>query len=153
MTMRVEEIAIHCSIFVATIIIGVLLIQVLKYLNSKPLGLQIVLDDLTKDAMVILGLTMTYTWITWIKLTQQYDYHLAKIIIDIGVAFRVALIVQALTFSITRYLFVFNFSHINNVAESSIKMVSRIFVAVVSISCAFFDDWTGGKKFLYLLNN
>ena len=87
MTMRVEEIAIHCSIFVATTIIGLLLYQVLKYLNSKPLGLQIVLDDLTKDAMVILGLTMTYTWITWIKLTQQYDYHLAKIIIDIGVAF------------------------------------------------------------------
>ena len=58
MTMRVEEIAIHCSIFVATIIIGVLLFKVLKYLNSKPLGLQIVFDDLTKDTMIILGLTI-----------------------------------------------------------------------------------------------
>ena len=151
--MRVEEIAIHCSIFVATIIIGVLLFQVLKYLNSKPLGLQIVLDDLTKDAIIILGLTMTYTWITWIKLTQQYDYYLAKIIIDIGVAFRVALIVQALTVSVTRYLFVFHFELINNVAERKIKMVSRIFVTAVAVTCATFDDWTTGKKFLYLTEN
>ena len=151
--MRAEEIAIHCLIFIANIAVYALLFQVWKYLNSKPLGLQTVLDDLAKDGMVLLAMVLTYNWTTWIKFSSEYNYYVALIIVNTGVMFRVSLILQALTFSITRYLFVFNFSHINNVAESSIKMVSRIFVAVVSISCAFFDDWTGGKKFLYLTEN
>ena len=148
--MRAEEIAIHCVIFIANVAIYALLFKVWKYLNSKSLGFQTVLDDLAKDGMILLALTLTYNWIVWIKFYPEYNYYVAMIIINVGASFRVSLIVQALTFSITRYLFVFNFSHINNVAEGSIKMVSRIFVAVVSITCGIVDDWTGGKKFLYL---
>ena len=148
--MRVEEIVIHCLIFLANIAIYALLFKVWKYLNSKSLGFQTVLDDLAKDGMILLALTLTYNWIVWIKFYPEYNYYVAMIIINVGASFRVSLIVQALTFSITRYLFVLNFSHINNVAEGSIKMASRIFLAVLSITCGTVDDWTGGKKFLYL---
>ena len=58
--MRVEEIAIHCVIFIANVAIYALLFKVWKYLNSKPLGFQTVLDDLAKDGMILLALTLTY---------------------------------------------------------------------------------------------
>ena len=130
-----------------------LLFKVWKYLNSKPLGLQTVLDDLTKDGMIILGLTITYEWITWIKFAPDYSYNAAMIITKINAFFRVSLMVQAFTFSVTRYLFVFSFQYINNVAEDNIKIASRICVAVLAITSATVDDWTTGKKFLYLTNN
>ena len=58
--MRVEEIAIHCVIFIANVAIYALLFKVWKYLNSKPLGFQTVLDDLAKDGMILLALTLNY---------------------------------------------------------------------------------------------
>ena len=149
--MNVEEIVVHCCILIATSAIMLLLFQVWKYLNSKIFGFRTVLDDLAKDGMVILGLNLTHTWITWIKFASQYNYYVALAILKMEAVFRVSLIVQALTFSITRYLFVFNFQKINNVPERNIRMSSRICVAVLAIICANFDDWTTAKKVLYLM--
>ena len=149
--MNVEEIVVHCCILIVTSAIMVLLFQAWKYLNSKPFGFRTVLDDLAKDGMVILGLNLTHTWITWIKVASQYNYYVALAILKIEAIFRVSLIVQALTFSVVRYLFVFNFQKINNVSEGKIKMLSRLCVAVLVIICANFDDWTTAKKVSYLI--
>ena len=146
-----EEFVVHCLILIVIVAITVLLYQVWKYLKSKPLGIQTVLDDLAKDGMMILALTMTFTWITWIKFADQYNFHVALAILKVEAFFRVSLVTQALTFSITRYLFVFNFNYINNVAEEKIKMVSRICVTVLAIACATLDDWTAAKKVVYLI--
>ena len=151
--MAVEEIVLHCLISLTTLAIGVLMYQVWKYLNSKPLGLQTVLDDLTKDGMIILGLTITYEWITWIKFASVYSHDAAMIITKINAFFRVSLMVQAFTFSVTRYLFVFSFQYINNVSEENIKLASRICVVVLAMTSATVDDWTTGKKFSYLTEN
>ena len=51
--MKAEEIIIHCLILVIVFFIGMLLFQVWKYLNSKALASQTVLDDLAKDCMII----------------------------------------------------------------------------------------------------
>ena len=128
----------------------VLLYQVRKYFNAKSLGHQTVLDDLAKDGMVLLGLTTTYTWITWIKLTSQYNYYVVMAILQIGVFFRVSLVLQTLTFMVTRYLFVFHFECINSLSERKIKRISRICIILLSIVSAIFDDLNMGKKFLYL---
>ena len=149
--MSFEEIVVHCLILIVILAITVLLFQVWKYLNTKPLGIQTVLDDLAKDGMILLGLTMTFTWITWIKFTPQYGYHVALGILKVEAFFRVSLVVQALTISVTRYLFVFNFHYINTAPEEKIKMASRICVTVLATSCAMLDDWTTAKKVVYLI--
>ena len=148
--MNVEEVIVHTLNLIVTLVIIVILFQVWKYLNSKPLGIQTVLDDFTKDGMVILGLNLTHTWITWIKFMAQYNYYVALTILKMEVFFKVALIVQAMTFSITKYLFIFKFQNINNIADGKIKLSSRICVASLAMSCATFDDWTTAKKVLYL---
>ena len=151
--MAVLEIVLHCLIFISTLAIGVLLVQVWKYLNSKPIVIQTVLDDLTKDGIVIFGLNILCGWITWIKLGSNYSYNVAMIITMINCFLKVSLMVQTLTFFITRHLFVFNFQYINNVEEGNIKIASRTFVTVLGLTCAIFDDWSSSEKFLYLTEN
>ena len=148
--MVIGEIIVHCLIFIIIFAIIVLLFQIRNYFNAKPLGRQTVLDDLAKDGMVLLGLTTTYTWITWIKVTSQYNYYVVMVILQIGVFFRVSLVLQTLTFTVTKYLFVFHFEYINSVSERKIKKISRICVALLSIAGAIIDDLNMGKKFLYL---
>ena len=122
-------------------------------MNCKPLGLQTVLDDLTKDGMVILGLTIIYEWLTWIKFDYDYNCDVAIIVTKINAFFRVSLMAQAFTFSVTRYLFAFKFHYINNISEGNIKMTSRICVLMLASTCAIVDNWYSGKKFLYLTGN
>ena len=149
-SMSVEEVIVHSLNLIVTLAMIVILFQVWKYLNNKPLGYTTVLDDLAKDGTIILVLNVTHTWITWIKFTPQYNYYMALTILKMEVSFKVALIVQALAFSIIKYLFVFKFQNVNNIAERKIKLSSRIFVAILAVSCATFDDWTTAKKVLYL---
>ena len=58
---------IYCLIFSETIVSGVLLLKIWKYLNSNPLVIKTVLDFLAKDGMFFLGLALIYLWITWIN--------------------------------------------------------------------------------------
>lgn len=98
--MKPEEIAIHCLIFFILLIIGIFLLQVWKYLNSKALGSQTVLDDLAKDGIVILGLGLIASWLSWMKIVNQYNYHIAMGTVRTVLALRVALYAQGMAFSV-----------------------------------------------------
>ena len=151
--MKTEEIIIHCLIFFTQLVILVLLYQVRNYLKSKPLGLQTPLDDLVKDGMWFLVPTLISAWITWIKVVPIYNHYVAMSIVKIELFLRMAFVVQGLTFSVIRYLFVFHFNFINDINEKRIKNISRTFRTFLALICIIFDDLTVTKKYLYLTQN
>ena len=107
--MRIEEIVVLALIFLTAICIWVLMYQVWKYLNSKSLGMQTVLDDLIKDGIIILGTALLVTWIMWIKVVPQYNYYAAMTITRIVLFVRVSILAQPGVFAIVKYQMVFHF--------------------------------------------
>ena len=151
--METEEIIIHCLIFFTQLVILVLLYQVRNYLKSKPLGLQTPLDDLVKDGMWFLVPTLISAWITWIKVVPIYNHYVAMSIVKIELFLRMAFVIQGLTFSLIRYLFVFHLNFINDVNEKRIKNMSRTIRTFLALLCTIFDDLSVTKKYLYLTQN
>ena len=147
---KAEEIVIHCLIFVTVFFIGMLLFQVWKYLNSKALASKTVLDDLAKDCTIILGLALITSWVTWMKIAEEYNYYVAMGIVRSGLALRIGLMAQGMAFSTVRYLFLFHFEDINSVDENTIKLVARVFALILALLCAVFEDFSKNIKFLYL---
>lgn len=130
--------------------IGMLLFQVWKYLNSKALASKTVLDDLAKDCTIILGLALITSWVTWMKIAEEYNYYVAMGIVRSGLALRIGLMAQGMAFSTVRYLFLFHFEDINSVDENTIKLVARVFALILALLCAVFEDFSKNIKFLYL---
>ena len=151
--MEAKEILLHCLIFFLILAMGILLYQVRKYLNSKPLGMQTVLDDLAKDGIILLQLALILNWISWLKVTKVYNYYAALTMVNTAMFLRMALVTQLATFSIIRYLFVFHFPFINSMNEKRVRTISRTCVTILAILDVVFTDFTATKRFLYLTEN
>ena len=148
--MRIEEIVVLALIFLTAICIWVLMYQVWKYLNSKSLGMQTVLDELIKEGIIILGTALLVTWIMWIKVVTQYNYYAAMTIAWIVLFVRVSVLAQPGVFAIVKYQMVFHFDFINSIDDEKIKMMSRAFVFTLALVCNIVMDFENTLEFLYL---
>ena len=136
--------------------IFVLIYQVRNYLNSKPLGLQTVLDSMAKDGIIILGLRLLINWtlVTLMnKIVPECNYYVALSIINLNVFLGLSLVVQCSTFSVIRYLFVFHFGFIASKSERKIEIITRTCVVVLASLCIIIDDFTKSRQFLYLIHS
>ena len=144
-------------IFITLLPIYVLIYQVRNYLNSKPFGLQTVLDSLAKDGIIILGLRLIVNWILVINLTNkivpEYNYYLVMAIWKLNLFLGISLVVQCSTFSVIRYLFVFHFAFITSKSERKIKIITRICVVVLASLCIIIDDFSKTRRFFYLIHS
>ena len=73
--MKIEEIILHFLVFTVLVVIGILTIQVWHYLNSKPLGLQTILDDLAKESFTVFGLALVLNWTTRINPGLEFNFY------------------------------------------------------------------------------
>ena len=140
-------------ILITILAIFVLIYQVRNYLNSKPFGLQTVLDCLAKDGIIVLGSRQLLSWALMIKIVPEYNYYIVMSICNLNFFLGIALVVQCSIFSIIRYLFVFHFNFINSRSERKITIITRTCVVVLASICIIIDDISKSRKFLHLTNS
>ena len=150
--MKIEEIILHFFIFTVLVVIGILTIQVWHYLNSKPLGLQTILDDLAKESFTVFGLALVLNWTTRINPGLEFNYYFAMFIVKINMFFTFASLEQIVTFFIIRYFLVFHFPYINNVDETKVKTVLRIVEFGFTFICTLIEDCSQTFRFQHLTN-
>ena len=151
--MNLEEAALHSLIFIILLVIGTLVIQVWRYLDSKSTGHQTLLDEVAKDGILVFYLTIVINWLSWIKIGDNYNYYIALVLVKISQCSQVLTMGQAVIFNVVRYQYVFHFEHINSVDEKKYRIISQTLSTTVAVICGFIEDRSKTYKMLNLIHS
>ena len=151
--MNIEEAALHSLIFIILLVIGTLVIQVWRYLDSKSTGNQTFLDEVAKDGILVFYLTIVINWLTWIKIGDNYNYYVAVVLVKISQCSQVLTMGQAVIFNVVRYQYIFHFDYINSVNEKKFKIITQTLSTTIAVICGFIEDRSKTYKMLNLIHS
>ena len=151
--MNLEEAALHSLIFIILLVIGTLVIQVWRYLDSKSTGNQTFLDEVAKDGILVFYLTIVINWLTWIKIGDNYNYYVAVVLVKISQCSQVLTMGQAVIFNVVRYQYIFHFDYINSVNEKKFKIITQTLSTTIAVICGFIEDRSKTYKMLNLIHS
>ena len=114
-----------------------------KYLNNKPLGMQTILDHMTKDYIKICIVNIIMSWLTSFKFIPSYEHHIAITILMCNYFSILAWFWQIFVTVIIRYITIFYSPILNNIDDIKVKMTTRCFVGFVSLSSTFMRNFQG----------
>ena len=114
-----------------------------KYLNNKPLGMQTILDHMTKDYIKICIVNIIMSWLTSFKFVHSYEHHIAITILVCNYFSVLAWFWQIFITVIIRYITIFYSPILNNIDDIKVKMITRCFVGFVSLSSTFVRNFQG----------
>ena len=107
------------------------------YLSKKPLGMQTIFDVMIKDLLLInLSVAVPTSLVNVEPLNEPWRPETAIVILLTTHTCGVALIMQAFTTVLVRYLTIFHGTWINQLREASVIWTSRMLVLVVSVVSA-----------------
>ena len=96
-----------------------------KYLKSKPLGQQTVLDVMIKDHIVVSTANFLARTLIYVKFTESYSHEVAMCILAFSVSGIMALLLQIFVTILIRYLYIFNNVFMNERSDLKIVMATR----------------------------
>ena len=142
--------------FAAKIIVNFIAIFIFylywKYLENKPLGMQTVLDLMAKDFMCLNTIAFFTSSLVYIKFHENYSAEVAMIIIRINyMTGGIAILLMLMAAIVIRYLYICYPGLMYETNDQNIMLVTRCFVGVGSITCAFLEEFTkAGPEYIYL---
>ena len=139
---------------VAIQIIGCLIAYVVwKYIASKSLGQQTVLDRMILD-YIIINITNFFTsTFIYIKFSEQYSHEMAMWILAFNQAGLMAWMLQIMATIGIRYLYIFYPGFMAETKDQKIILATRCFVGLVALTSVILNDYgEGGPDYMYLTN-
>ena len=125
-----------------------------KYLASKPLGRQTILDTMIKDHIIVTTWNFISSTLIYIKFTEHYSHEVAMFVVTLNQLSIMAFLLQILVTIVTRYLYIFHPGFMNETSEKNIVITTRYFVGLGALASAFLDDFgKGGPEYTYLTNS
>ena len=142
--------------FIAKVIVNFIAIFIFylywKYLDNKPLGMQTVLDYMVKDFMLLNILAFFTSSLVYIKFQDNYSHEVAVTIICFNYTTGgMAILLLLMATTIIRYMYIFHPGLMFETNDQTIMLLTRSFVGIGSIVCAFMENFTkGGPEYQYL---
>ena len=128
---------------ICNILSSAILVIIYKYVNSKPPGLQTVLDLLILDC-IRLGITRNILQTIMINLgvfNGQLNILLAKILFGVTVNFSALLIAFAQVTVVVKAILVFKAHWLTEVPDGQVIRISRIIAGIYASLRFFIDFW------------
>lgn len=125
-----------------------------KYLASKPLGQQTVLDTTIQDYIIVITVNFVARTVSYVKFTESYSHELAMCIVTISQSTIMALLLQIMVTIGIRYMYIFHTGFMNETSDKNISFVTRCFVGFgVLLSVILNDYGKGGPEYSFLTNS
>ena len=150
-----EHLAFWFACKVVIQIMGCLIAYVVwKYIASKPLGQQTILDRMIQDYIIINVTNFFTSTFIYLKFSKQYSHEMAMCFLAINQAGIMAWMLQIMAKIAIRYLYIFHPGFMNETKDWKIILATRGFIGIGALASVFLNDYgEGGPDYIYLTNS
>ena len=137
---------------VVQIIVCVVAYVLWKYLASKPLGQQTVLDKMIQDHIVTSIVNNFTSGLIYMKFSDKYSHDIAMSLLAANQAALMVYLLQIMMIIIIRYLYIFHPGFMNETSDNVVILVTRSFLGLGALASVLLNDYggEGGLEYNYI---